>query len=194
MRVTLTGLFWIALMTLMIADPVRVAIISDSGSRNLSELVTTELSSNVAMSLLERDDLAKIGDEAKVQQMASGDATALGKLANADGLLFLDQRADGAHVRFTAVNLGYALFDDPVPPGIDPQQEAKALAHLVANDAPKLKLDPSKAVPISLLNLRADIGTPESMSRAGAAPRMVAWIRAFARSYDQAALARSLSD
>jgi hypothetical protein len=164
MRATLTGLIWIVLMTLMIADPVRVAIISDSGSRNLSELVTTELSSNVAISLLERDDLAKIGDEAKVQQMAGSDATALGKLANADGLLFLDQRADGVHVRFTAVNLGYALFDDSVPSGADLQQEAKALAHLVDNDVPKLKLDPSKAVPISLLNLRADIGTPESMS------------------------------
>jgi len=75
------------------------------------------LSSNAAVALVERDDLAKIGDEAKVQQLAGNDATALGKLANADGLLFLDQRADGAHVRFTTVNLGYALFDDPVPSG-----------------------------------------------------------------------------
>ena len=164
MRATLTGLIWIALISLMIADPVRVAIISDSGSRNLSELVTTELSSNTDISLVERDDLAKIGDEAKVQQLAGRDATALGKLANADGLLFLEQRADGPHTRFTAVNLGYALFDDPVSIGLDPQQEAKALVHLVSNDVSKLKLDPTKAVPISLLNLRAVIGTPESIS------------------------------
>jgi hypothetical protein len=162
MRSTLTGLIWMALTSMLMADPARVAIISDSENRNLATLVTTELSSNTAVSLLERDDLAKIGEEAKVQQMASSDATALGRLANADGLLFLDQRADGTHVRFTAVNLGYALFDDPVPVGTDAQQEAKAIAHLVVGDAPKLKLDPAKAIPLSILNLRADFSTPES--------------------------------
>jgi hypothetical protein len=154
---------WSVLVTLAMAAPARIAIISDAGSKDLSTLVTTELSSNDGVVLVERDDLAKIGDEAKVQQMAGSDATALGKLANADGLLFLDQRADGMHVRLTAVNLGYALFDDPVPSAFGPQQAAKALAHLVADDAPKLKLDPEKAVPISLLNLRADMGAPAAL-------------------------------
>ncbi len=162
MRTTLTGLIWMALTTWMIADPVRVAIISDSGSKDLSELVTAELSSNSTILLVERDDLAKIGDEAKVQQMAGSDATALGRLAKADGLLFFDQRTDGAHVRLTAVNLGYALLDDPVPVGTNPQEEAKAIAHLLVVDAAKLKLDPARAIPLSILNLRADFSTPES--------------------------------
>jgi hypothetical protein len=133
----------------------RVAVVSDPNSKDLAALIVTELSSSTAVSLVERDDLAKIGDEAKVQQLAGSDAVSLGKLAGANGLLFLDQRADGGHVRFTAVNLGYALFDDPLPAGTDPAQEAKAIAHLVVTDAAKLTLDPAKAIPISVLNLRS---------------------------------------
>ena len=58
-------LIWIALMTWAVAGPasVRVAIISDADNQNLAALVTTELSSRPDISLVERDDLAKVGDE-----------------------------------------------------------------------------------------------------------------------------------
>jgi hypothetical protein len=198
---TLVVLFILAWSLVPAIADVRIAIVSDPGEKDLAALLTTELSSNATISLVERDALEKIGDEAKLQQMAGTDATALGKLANADGLLFLDQRADGTHVRFTAVNLGYALFDDPVPPGVNPQQEAKALAHLVANDVPKLTLDRTKAVPLSVLNLRADFPTTDSTrleraltllleSRLAAVPEYVvverrhAWSLGFERSLD----------
>ena len=144
------------------ADPLpapRVAVIGDAHSKDLVALLTVELSSSPAVALLERDDLQKVGDEAKMQQMAGNDATALGKLIGADGLLFLDQRPDGMHVRFTAVNLGYALLDDAAPSALEPQQEAKALAHLVEVNASKLRLDPTHAIPISVLNLRAASAT-----------------------------------
>jgi hypothetical protein len=183
------------------AQPPRVAIVSDAGSKDLAVLETTELSSNPALTLVERDDLAKIGDEAKVQQMAGSDATALGKLLNADGILFLEQRADGPHVRLTAVNLGYALFDNQVPDEITPQQEAKALAHLIENDAAKLKLTSTQAIPISVLNLRADYATTDALkterdltllveSQLAAVPEYVvlerrhAWDLGFERSLD----------
>ncbi len=144
------------------ATPSRIAVIGTSETTDVAALVTTELSTNPNISLVERDDLAKVGDELKLQQMADADTIALGKLTGADGLLFLDKRTDGLHVRFTAVNLGYALFDDQVPATIDPVQEAKAVAHLVSNEASKLRLDPTKAVALSVLNLRADFGTDDS--------------------------------
>jgi hypothetical protein len=143
--------------------PPRLAVISDAGTKDLASLLTAEVSSSEALTLIDRDSIAKIGDEAKVQQMAGADATALGKLLAADGLLFLEQRPDGMHVRLTAVNIGYALFDEPVPAGPDSRQEAKALAHLLEIDAPKLKLDATHGVPISVLNLRADFATAESL-------------------------------
>jgi hypothetical protein len=144
------------------AGTVRVAVIADAEDKDLAALVTTELSADPAIALVERDDLAKIGDELKLQQLAGNDAVALGKLAKADGLLFIDKRADGPHVRFTAVNLGYALFDQATVAQDAPVQEAKAIAHLVAGNAAKLKLDPARAIPVSILNLRSDVSTPNA--------------------------------
>jgi hypothetical protein len=141
---------------------VRVAIVSDANEKDLAVLVTTELSANTAVTLVERDDLAKAGDELKLQQLAGSDAVALGKLIGADGLLFIGKGPNGLQVRLTAVGLGYALFDDQIESSVDLSQEAKALAHRVEGYAPKLKLSPAQAIPISVLNLRADYATPDS--------------------------------
>jgi hypothetical protein len=162
MRITLCTLIWMALVTGSMAATVRMAVVSDAGSQNLAALVTTELSGNPDINLVERDDLAKIGDELKLQQLAGSDAVALGKLIGADGLLFIGKGPSGLQVRFTAVGLGYALFDDQVESSVDLSQAAKALAHRVEGYAPKLKLSPAQAVPISVLNLRADYATGDS--------------------------------
>jgi hypothetical protein len=138
------------------APALRIAVIGDADEEDLAALITSELSSNQDISLVERDDLAKVGDELALQQLAGSDPVALGKLLGADGLLFLDKKLDESQVRFTAVNLGYALFDDPVPAGMDPTREAKVISHLVFDNATKLKLDPAKAIPISVLNLRSE--------------------------------------
>jgi hypothetical protein len=139
------------------ANPPRVAVISDPENANLAALVTVELSANPAVSLVERNELARVGDEMKLQQLAGSDAVSLGKLIGADGLIFIGKGANGVQVRFTAVGLGYALFDDQIAEGADPEGLAKAVAHRVAGYAPKLRLDATKAVPISILNLRAEI-------------------------------------
>jgi hypothetical protein len=165
-RALLFAIFWSTGLHALAADPVpfppRLAVISDAGSKDIASSLTAELSANSALILVERDSFAKIGDEAKVQQMAGADATSLGELLGADGLLFIDRRTDGLHARLTAVKLGYALFDNSVPVEVNSQMEAKALAHLVGNDAPKLKLDPTHAIAISVLNLRADSTTATS--------------------------------
>jgi hypothetical protein len=205
MRLLLAVFAWTLAVPLARADDAtRLAVIGDADDKDLAALVTTELSSNPAISLIERDELAKIGDELKLQQLAGHDAVALGKLANADGLIFIDKRADGSHVRFTAVNLGYALFDDPLQPGAGLPQQAKALGHLISNDIPKLKLDPAKAIPLSVLNLHADYATADSAalernltllleSRLAAVPEYIvlerrhAWSLGFEHALDPAA-------
>jgi hypothetical protein len=146
----------------VLPHPSRVAVISTADTADLAALVITELSGNPEISLVERDDLAKIGDELKLQQLAGSDAVAFGRLVGADGLLFLNKGADGIQIRFTAVGLGYALFDDQATPETDLPQLAKSLAHRVAGYAPQLKLDPAHAIPISVLNLRADYATADS--------------------------------
>lgn len=142
--------------------PSRLAVISTADMSDLAAMLTTELSGNPDITLVERDDLAKVGDELKLQQLAGNDAVALGKLIGADGLIFFSKGPNGLQVRFTAVGLGYALFDDQIASETDLPQLAKSIAHRVAGYAPKLKLDPAKAIPISVLNLRADYATPGS--------------------------------
>jgi hypothetical protein len=131
--------------------PARLAIVSDDGERDLAALVATELSSHPDLVLLERDDLAKVGDEAKVQQLAGSDAVTLGKLVGADGLLFLAKQGDGTKVRLTSVSLGYALLDEQLPANADLPTQAKSIAHRIAGYAAPFKLTPAQAIPISVL-------------------------------------------
>ena len=142
--------------------PVRVAVISDADDKDLAALITAELSGNPDIALVERDDLAKVGDEAKVQQLASSEATALGKLIRADGLLFLGREGDIIHARLTAVGLGYALFDLQIAAGVDQGETVKSISHRIGQVTPKLRLAATQAIPISILNLRFDLATPDS--------------------------------
>ena len=140
----------------------HLAVVNSTETADLAGLVLTELSVNPDIRLIERSDLARIGDELRLQQLAGGDAVALGRLIGADGLLYLDKGPNGIQARFTAVGLGYALFDDQIGSDTDLPQLAKSIAHRIASYVPKLHLDPGKAIPLSVLNLRADVATPES--------------------------------
>ena len=141
----------------------RVAVIDDKDARDLSALVTTELSTKPGVVLVERDDLAKIGDELKLQQLAGKDSVGLGKLVNADGLLFIGKVPGGFHIRFTSVGLGYVLLDDNLKPSADLGALAKSIADNLANYAPKLKLTPTDSITLSVLNLHSEYLTPESV-------------------------------
>lgn len=144
------------------SDSAHLAVVNSTETADLAGLVLTELSGNPEIRLIERSDLARIGDELRLQQLAGGDAVALGRLIGADGVLYLDKGPNGIHVRFTAVGLGYTLFDDQIGSDTDLPQLAKSIAHRIASYVPKLHLDPGKALPLSVLNLRADVATPES--------------------------------
>ncbi len=140
----------------------RVAIISTADTADLASLLTAELSNNPAISLVERDDLAKARDELKLEQLAETDAAALGKQIGADGLIFISKSPDGLQVRFTAMGLGYALFDDRYDAATDLPHMAQTIAVRIADYAPKLKLRPEEAILLSVLNLRADVAATDS--------------------------------
>jgi hypothetical protein len=153
MRFLLGTLLWMQLAIGALANPApaRIAVISDADNKDLAALITTELSSNQQVTLVERDDLAKIGDELKLQQLAGSDSVALGKLVRADGLLFLDKIPSGIEVRFTAVGLGYALFDDQITADQNPFQMAKSITHRLTGYASKLKPSPSRCLTFALI-------------------------------------------
>ena len=80
----------------------------------------------------------------------------------ADGLLFLKKTPAGINVRFTAVGLGFILFDLSITRGQGPEAVAHSLSERVALFVPKLKLPPDKAVPLSLVYLRSDLASDVS--------------------------------
>ncbi|HEY0257298.1 MAG TPA: hypothetical protein VGC39_07640, partial [Candidatus Methylacidiphilales bacterium] len=165
MRIALCSLIWMMLVACALADPasVRVALISDADGQDLAALVTTELSNRPTINLLERDDLAKVGDEIKLRQLAGSDAAGLGKLLGADGLVFLNKAPDGIHARLTSTALGVVLFNLQWKPDLNSVELAKLLANQIVSLAPKLEVPPEKAVLISVLNLRAEYGDPAAV-------------------------------
>ena len=86
-------------------------------------------------------------------------------MLGAEGLLFVKKQPTGFQVRLTAVSLGYAVFDDLMTADTDTDLPhlAQSIAQRVADYAPKLKLKPEAAVPISVLNIRSDFSTNESV-------------------------------
>ncbi len=164
MRIAFTVLIWIGLRIAAMADPasMRLAVISDTGDEDLAALVTTDLSDNPDISLVERDDLAKVGNELKLQQLAGSNAVALGKLIGADGLLFIKKDSQQTVVRLTAVGLGFVLFDVTLPAGTAPNVAAKALSDRVALFGTKMKLSPGRAIPLSVIDLRPELTSVSS--------------------------------
>ena len=158
----LAALWAMAAGAAIAAAPPRLAIVSGGNAGDLSALLVAELGKNEGVALVERDDLAKMGDEAQLRQMAGAKPADLGRLLGADGLLFLNAAPDGIEIRFTAVRLGFALFDDRFAPGADLPHLAALITGRVADYAPKLGLRPGEAIPVSVLNLRASVADPQA--------------------------------
>ncbi len=145
------------------AGPTRLAVVSDSGAADLGTLMTGAISGLAEYHLLERDELARIGDERKLAAMALTQGSTLGKLAGSDGLLFLARENGQYRARLTAVHLGYALFDLIFAQDAEPDEVARRLANHLEPLAGKLALPPEKAIPLAVLNLRADSSSPEAI-------------------------------
>lgn len=181
---------------------VRIGIYNPD-SPELGALLTTALGKRKDIELVEREALERIGDEAKTQQLASDDPVALGKLLNADGLLFVEKGKEGLQVRLTSVSLGYVLFDDPFESSVSLEEATRIIEHKVAAYRSKIKLTPEQAIPVSVLNFRGEISSRGMKdlerkltllfeSRLASLPRFVvlerrhAWSVGFERSLDAA--------
>jgi hypothetical protein len=139
----------------------RIAIIELAPPGVLEPLLVAELSKTDGVELVERTALAQIGDEAKIQQLASENPTALGRRINADGLLLVSKSKEGYHARLTSVSLGYVLFDDQFESRDSLEDVKRIIRHKVEGYCPRLKLTPEHTIPVSILNLRADISSVE---------------------------------
>jgi hypothetical protein len=150
-----------------LGEPLRLAIIAEDPPLNeVSDLLTAEWSSQPQLALLERGQIEKILRE---QALAAGnqDYVKLGQLLGADGLLVLrvsvDSEPQVLSARLVAVKPGISVAQHDYP---WPLEEVKELAAAMGNQflpmIPKLAVTAGEAVPISILNLRSAVASPEA--------------------------------
>jgi hypothetical protein len=158
---------WIVASGLVHAEAARIAVAGDASLANLIDVTTGELSKLPELSVLDRADLNKLGQEQQIQAVLNTqDFTAI-HLLPADGLVLLRavtlNGKTGVFARLVAVQPGVALREVALPDGADPVTQAQALEKEFAAYWPKLTaLQKSKINALSLLGLRFEVDAPET--------------------------------
>ncbi len=145
----------------------KIAVIADKGLENYADLLTVELSKQKGLNVVERTDIDRVLREQEISNInLTANYLRLGKLLKADGMViikkFESQKKDFLVSRLVAVNQGAVLsaFASPLPP----EKIENWPTDVSAKFAPylnKVGVSQDKAVPISILNIRAPIDTPE---------------------------------
>lgn len=139
-----------------------VGIISVPELRRAADVLTVALSSDSALTLLERNEIDRVLNEQHLSAsgLASENYARLGRLLGADGLVFLDTAKINDQpvlsVRIVAAGPGVivgACYAKHPPE--DLQKWATDLTERVHGLAPKLGIPVGQAIPVSVLNLRS---------------------------------------
>ncbi len=178
-------LLWLLLATTLAARaaaqsnaPVRVAIIAETADASAaSDLLTTELSKNPQVTLLERNEIEKVYREQGLSA-ANRDYLKLGQVLGADGVLLVTAIAETNHpagqtvgaesgdsvlrVQLIAVKPGVLLASERFPSPQDLSIWSSAVAKQLEPLLPKLSVLVKDAVPVSVVNLRSAIQSPET--------------------------------
>ncbi len=167
----------ISLAILLLASPAwassRLAIVADTQSQPVADLLVAGLSKQQGVELVEREEIDKVMREHQLSVNGNLEQELdLSKLLRAQGILVLevtkkdDQSPAVLHARLAAVEPGVVIFDMDAPLAKD---NAEGLSKLVSDRIlpllPKLQVAGGKAVPISILNVRAVDTSVEPLER-----------------------------
>jgi hypothetical protein len=147
--------------------PARLALISESSDASTAaDVLTSELSSNPKIQLLERNEIEKIYREQGLSA-ANKDYLKLGQILGADGLLLMETVKEGTNqflnVRLIAVKPGVVLAGEKfVWPVKDAAEWSAAFARHLDLFFPKLAVLVKDAIPISVVNLRSAVSSDEA--------------------------------
>ena len=149
-------------------ETVRLAVLSSSTQElAATDLLTVELSKQKPFHVLERDEIEKVEHEQGIAAETQNQLK-LGHLLGADGLLLIQVTpgpdATNLSMELIAVRPGVILSAWKFPwPMTDPQPWARETAMRLNSFAPKLKVMAKDAIPISIVNLRSAVQTPEAL-------------------------------
>jgi ankyrin repeat protein len=146
--------------------PVKLAIISESPDTvTVADVLTAEFTRNAKVQLLERSEIDRVYREQGFSA-ANKDHLKLGQILGSDGLLLLEPSNAGTNqyitTRLLAVKPGVIIGAVRSPwPILDTMQWAKWIASHFSPLIPKLGVRAGDAIPISVVNLRSSVQSPE---------------------------------
>lgn len=150
------------------APSVRLAVVPESEDlRTAADLLTVALSTNEQVVLVERAEMDKVLLEQALAAGQGRNLVRLGELLRADGLLVLQRpEAEDRPELFAtliAVKPGVVLRQAPYDwPALEPGRWAELVARQMSDLFPKLAVLPKDALPVSILNLRSSVNSPEA--------------------------------
>jgi len=146
--------------------PVKLALIAGSDEARLAvDLMTTKLSGNDHLSLLERDEIEKAWHE-QGQSAGNRNDLKLGQILGADGLLTFELVGTGQvtnlMVQLIAVKPGVILTEGSFSwPLAEAGPWADSISDYLNAFLPKLSLSMPDAVRLSVVNVRSAVASPE---------------------------------
>ena len=174
-------LLWLFLASILAArataqsnGPVRLAIIAETTeASSISDLLTAELSKNPQVILLERNEIDRVYREQGLSA-ANRDYLKLGQVLGADGVLLIASvtdtnqtagpraSAESLRLQLIAVKPGVLLASERFPSPPDLSAWSSAVAKQLEPLLPKLSVLVKDAVPVSVVNFRSAIQSPET--------------------------------
>ena len=159
---------WLVVSVHARAQSARIAVMGDSSLSDLIDLTTAELSKSPDLTVLERADLAKLGQEQTLQTAINSNALPPIQFIPADGLIILravkqPDGKSGVFARLIAVQPGIVLREVALPSADDPAAQVKALSREFSSYWPKLMaIQKGKITALSLLGLRFEVDAPDT--------------------------------
>jgi hypothetical protein len=149
------------------AQSVRIAVSGDPSLANLIDVTGSELSTQSELTVLDRADLDKLGQEQEIQSVLNSKDFSPVRLLPADGSVLLRAVTKdgkiGVFARLVAVQPGVILREVALPDSSDPSSQAKALIQEFTPYWSKLAaIQKGKIVALSLLGLRFEVDAPEA--------------------------------
>jgi hypothetical protein len=147
------------------AQSVRVAVAGDPSLADLIDVTSGQLSQVTGLTVLDRSDLDRLGQEQQIQAVLSSQDFAAVRLVPADGLVLLravsQDGKKGVFARLVAVQPGVVLREVALPDGIDPMTGATMLQKEFAPYWAKLAAVQKGGIEtLSLLGLRFEVDSP----------------------------------
>jgi len=158
---------WLVVAGDALAQSARVAVAGDPSLANLIDATTVQLSTEPELTVLERADLDKLGQEQALQSVLSSNDFSSVRVLPADGLVLLravkQDGKVGIFARLVAVQPGVVLREVALPDSADPQVQAQALVKEFTPYWSKLAaIQKGKITALSLLGLRFEVDAPET--------------------------------